>query len=44
MRAIAKLLALLSVALLAACSNLPMSQSSQSGQVQHPDVFNSYIN
>ncbi len=40
MKALASLLVIL---LLAACSNLPMSQSSQSGQVQHPDVFHSYI-
>lgn len=44
MRALASLLAMVTFALLAGCSNLPMSQSSQSGQVQHPDVFNSYIN
>lgn len=44
MRALASLLAMVAFALLAGCSNLPMSQSSQSGQVQHPDVFNSYIN
>ncbi len=44
MRALASLLAMLALALLAACGNLPMSQTSQSGQVQHPDVFNSYIN
>ena len=43
MRALASLLAILVIASLAACSNLPMSSSSQSGQVQHPDVFNSYI-
>lgn len=40
MKALASLLVVL---LLSACSNLPMSQSSQSGQVQHPDVFHSYI-
>ncbi len=44
MRALASLVAMLALALLTACSNLPMSQTSQSGQVQHPDVFNSYIN
>jgi len=40
MRIVASLLAM---ALLAACSNLPMSQTAQSGQVRHPDVFNSYV-
>ncbi len=43
MRALASLLAMMVIALLAACSNLPMSQTSQSGQVQHPDVFHSYV-
>ncbi len=43
MKALARLLAALAIAMLAACSNLPMSQSAQSGQVQHPDVFHSYI-
>ncbi len=43
MRVFARLLATLAIALLAACSNLPMSQTSQSGQVQHPDVFHSYV-
>lgn len=36
-----KLLCLLVVALLAACSSMPGSQ--QVGQVQHPDPFHSYI-
>ncbi len=39
-----KLLASLSVALLlVACGSLPMNQTAQSGKVQHPDVFNSYV-
>jgi uncharacterized lipoprotein YajG len=37
-----KLFAILALALLAACSNMPVS--SQSGQVRHPDPFHSYIN
>lgn len=41
MRVLASLLFAMS---LAACGSMPMSQSAQSGQVQHPDVFNSYIN
>ena len=36
-----KLLCILAVALLGACSNMPTS--SQPGQVQHPDPFHSYI-
>ncbi len=43
MKALASLLAMVVMILLSACSNLPMSQSSQSGQVQHPDVFHSYV-
>ena len=43
MKALVRLLAALVIALLAACSNLPMGQSAQSGQVQHPDVFHSYV-
>lgn len=43
MRALARLLAILVIASLGACSNLPMSQTSQSGQVEHPDVFHSYV-
>ena len=43
MRALASLLALWVITSLAACSNLPMGQTSQSGQVQHPDIFHSYI-
>ena len=43
MRTLASLLAIAVIALLGACSHLPMSQTSQSGQVQHPDVFNSYV-
>jgi hypothetical protein len=35
-------LSLLAIVMLAACSNLPMHSSTQSGQVQHPDVFRSY--
>ncbi len=34
---------LLIALLLTACGSLPMSRSAQSGQVQHPDVFHSYI-
>ncbi len=29
---------------LVACSNLPSDRSTQTGQVQHPDAFHSYIN
>ena len=43
MRALASLLAIAAIAVLGACSNLPMSSSAQSGQVQHPDVFHSYV-
>ena len=35
-------LTILAIVTLAACSNLPMHSSAQSGQVQHPDVFRSY--
>lgn len=40
-KAMKKLFAILALALLAACSNMPVS--SQSGQVRHPDPFHSYI-
>ncbi|MEO0318832.1 MAG: hypothetical protein RL404_2509 [Pseudomonadota bacterium] len=40
MKALASLLVIF---LLSACSNLPMSPSAQSGQVQHPDAFHSYV-
>ncbi len=36
-----KLLCLLAVALVAACSSMPAG--SQYGQVKHPDPFHSYI-
>lgn len=39
-----KCLTILAIVSLAACSNLPMRSSAQSDQVQHPDVFHSYIN
>jgi hypothetical protein len=29
--------------LLTACSSFPNSSTAQSGQVQHPDVFHSYV-
>jgi uncharacterized lipoprotein YajG len=35
-------LTLLAIVMLAACSNLPMTSSNASGQVQHPDIFRSY--
>ena len=35
-------LTLLAIVSLAACSNLPMQSSAQSGQTQHPDIFRSY--
>lgn len=40
-KAMKKLVCVMALALLAACSNLPTS--SQVGQVQHPDPFHSYI-
>jgi len=36
-------LILLAIVLLTACGSMPMGQSSQTGQVQHPDAFHSYI-
>lgn len=39
-----KALLLLAAWSLAACSQMPTQPSSFSGQVQHPDVFHSYIN
>ncbi len=39
-----KCLIILAIMSLAACSHMPMGQSSQTGQVEHPDVFHSYIN
>lgn len=38
-----KILIVLAILALAACSNLPMDRSSSTGQVQHPDAFHSYI-
>lgn len=40
MRKILTLLALISIA---ACSNLPVDRT-QAGEVKHPDSFHSYIN
>ena len=38
-----KCLIILAILSVAACSSMPMGQSSQTGQVEHPDVFHSYI-
>ena len=38
-----KILIVLAILALSACSNLPMDRSSSSGQVQHPDAFHSYV-
>lgn len=34
---------ILVVVLLTACSSMPMGKFSQTGQIEHPDAFHSYI-
>jgi uncharacterized protein YcfL len=38
-----KCLIILAIMSLTACSSMPAGQSSQTEQVEHPDVFHSYI-
>ena len=39
-----KMLMVLAILALAACSNFPADRSTSTGQVQHPDAFHSYVN